>query len=148
MNVLVDTTVWSLALRRKPRDLDPAQQSVVNELADLTREGRARVIGLIRQELLSGIKTAAQFEKLRIALRGFPDEPISTSDHEAGAKASNECRARGIVAPVVEALICQVALSRQWSIFTTDPDFEAYAKVLPIKLHAPRAGSGKSTTDD
>ena len=143
MNALVDTSVWSLALRRKPRDLTATEQLVVDELADLTREGRARVIGLIRQELLSGIKTAAQYEKLRVALRAFPDEAIETSDFEAAAKASNECRSRGIAAPVVDALICHVALSRHWGIFTIDPDFRAYAKVLPIKLHAPRASNEK-----
>ena len=138
MNTLVDTSVWSLALRRKPGDLSLAEQSVVRELADLTKEGRARIIGLVRQELLSGIKTPAQYEKLRLALRAFPDEPIDTSDYEAAAKASNSCRSRGIMASVVDALICETAVARQWSIFTTDPDFEKYAGVLPIRLHAPR----------
>jgi hypothetical protein len=129
---------FSLARRRKPNDLTAAEQSIVDELADLTREGRARIIGLMRQELLSGIRTAAQYEKLRLALRAFPDEPIGTKDYEAAAKAGNDCRPKGIVASVVEALICQVALARQWSIFTTDPDFKAYARVLPIELHAAR----------
>jgi len=138
MNVLVDTSVWSLALRRRPRDLAPGEQSSVDELADLTREGRVRIIGLIRQELLSGIKTAAQYEKLRAALRAFPDETIETSDYEAAARVSSGCRSRGIAAPVVDALICQIALARQWSIFTTDSDFKIYARVFPIKLHAPR----------
>jgi hypothetical protein len=141
MNVLVDTSVWSLALRRSPGDLTAAQQSLVDELQHLTGEGRVRIMGLIRQELLSGIKTAAQYEKLRVALRAFPDVPIATSDYEAAAKVGNDCRSRGIAASVVDALICQIALTRQWSIFTTDPDFKAYARVLPIKLHAPRAAS-------
>ena len=139
MNTLVDTSVWSLALRRQPKDLTAAERSVVSELAELTREGSARIIGLIRQELLSGVRTAAQYEKLRVALRPFPDEPIDTPDYEAAARASNACRARGIAASVVDALICQIALSRKWSIFTTDPDSKNYAKVLPIKLHTPRA---------
>ena len=137
MNTLVDTSVWSLALRRQPKDLSAAEQSVVRELADLTHEGRARIIGMIRQELLSGIRMPAQYERLRAALRAFPDEPMDTSDYEAAAMATNGCRAKGMAASVVDALICQVALSRQWSIFTTDPDFKNYAKVLPIKLHAP-----------
>jgi predicted nucleic acid-binding protein len=141
MNVLVDTSVWSLALRRKPEDLTAPERLIVDELADLTREGRARVIGLVRQELLSGIRTAAQYEKLRLALRAFPDVPIGTTDYEAAARASNDCRAVGIVASVVDALICQVALGRKWNIFTTDPDFKAYARVLPIKLHSVRAGT-------
>jgi len=138
MNVLVDTSVWSVALRRKPRELAPGEQSSVDELADLAREGRVRIIGLIRQELLSGIKTTAQYDKLRAALRAFPDEAIATRDYEAAARVSNDCRARGISAPVVDALICQIALARQWSIFTTDSDFKDYARVVPIKLHAPR----------
>ena len=140
MNVLVDTSVWSLALRRKAKDLTAAERAIVNELADLTGESRARIIGLIRQELLSGIKTGAQYEKLRLALRAFPDEPIGTTDYEAAARASNDCRAMGIVASIVDALICEVALARKWSVFTTDPDFKAYAKVLPIELHSVRNG--------
>jgi len=138
MNALVDTSVWSLALRRKPEDLTEIEQSVVSELADLAKEGRARIIGLIRQELLSGIKSAAQYESLRVALQAFPDETADTSDHEAAARASDDCRSRGVRASVVDALICQIALSRQWAIFTADPDFKHYATVLPIKLHAPR----------
>jgi predicted nucleic acid-binding protein len=143
MNTLVDTSVWSLALRRQRRDLTAGEKSVVNELADLTREGRARIIGLIRQELLSGIRTPAQYEKLRVALRAFPDEPIATPDYEGAAGASNACRAKGIAASLVDALICQIAISREWNVFTTDPDFKNYATALPLKLHAPRATSGK-----
>jgi predicted nucleic acid-binding protein len=135
MNILVDTSVWSLALRRKPHHLTPAEQSVVDELADLIREGRARLMGLVRQELLSGIRTPDPYAKLRIALRAFPDVPVDMSDHEAAAKADNACRAKGITASVVDALICQIGLRRQWNIFTTDPDFENYSQALPIKLH-------------
>lgn len=137
MNTLVDTSVWSLALRRRPGDLTAAEHSVVGELVELTRDGRARIIGLVRQEILSGIKTAAQYEKLRVALRAFPDEPIEVSDYEAAAKVSNSCRSKGIAASIVDALICEIALSREWSILTTDPDFENYASVVPIRLHAP-----------
>ncbi len=74
MNVLVDTSVWSLALRRKNESLGTNERPLVAELAELIREGRARVIGLVRQELLSGIKTTEQYEKLRLHLRSFPDE--------------------------------------------------------------------------
>ncbi len=138
MNVLVDTSVWSLALRRKAQDLSTGERSAVAELAELIKEGRARIIGLVRQELLSGIKTSGQFEKLRGILRGFPDEPIGTSDYEAAAKASNDCRTKGIAVSVSDILICAIALARDWSIFAADPDFKTYARILPIKLHLPR----------
>jgi predicted nucleic acid-binding protein len=138
VNVLVDTSVWSLALRRKAQDLSAGEKAAVAELTHLIQEGRARIIGLVRQELLSGIKTPAQYEKLRGILRSFPDEVITTSDYEAAAKASNDCRARGVAVSVSDMLICAIALARDWSIFTTDPDFKNYVKALPLKLHAPR----------
>jgi hypothetical protein len=79
VNVLVDTAVWSLALRRKSGDLNKAEKVVVAELTEIIQEGRARMIGLVRQELLSSIKTEAQYEALRLLLRSFPDESISQS---------------------------------------------------------------------
>ena len=138
MNVLVDTSIWSLALRRKSQDLNPAERAAVAELTNLIKEGRARIIGLVRQELLSGIKTSSQYEKLRAVLRSFPDEPIATADHEAAAKAGNECRAQGVAVSVSDILTCAIAMARDWSIFATDPDFRSYARILPLKLHTPR----------
>jgi len=138
MNVLVDTSVWSLALRRKTESLDATEKVIVTELSELVREGRARLVGLVRQELLSGIKTTEQDEKLRLHLRSFPDEPMDTSDHEEAAKAGNRCRGKGIVVSIVDILLCAAAIKRKWAIFTTDQDFTNYVKVLPILIHAPR----------
>lgn len=138
MNVLVDTSVWSLALRRKNENLSANEQLVVRELSELIREGRARLIGSVRQELLSGIKTTEQYEKLRLYLRSFPDEVIDTSDYEEAAKVGNRCRAKGIVVSIVDILLCAVTIKRGCAIFTTDPDFSHYAKALPLRLHTPR----------
>jgi predicted nucleic acid-binding protein len=126
VNVLVDTSIWSLALCRKPHDLNPAEQAAVAELTNFIKEGRARIIGLVRQEFLSGIKNESQYEKLRAVPRSFPDEPVATADYEAAAKAGNDCRARGIAVSVSDILICAIAIARDWSI-ATDPDFKAYA---------------------
>jgi len=138
VNVLVDTSIWSLALRRKARDLNPIERAAVAELTNLIQEGRARIMGVIRQELLSGIKTPSQYEKLRDVLRSFPDEPVTTADYEAAAKAGNDCRARGVAVSVSDILICAIAIARDWSIFSADPDFQSYARILPLKLHPPR----------
>ena len=138
MNVFIDTSVWSLALRRKNEDLNANQRLLVSELSELIREGRARLIGLVRQELLSGIRATEQHEKLRVHLRSFPDELVDTSDYEEAAKVGNRCRAKGVVVSIVDILLCAVAIKRQWAIFTTDPDFSNYAKVLPLRIHTPR----------
>ena len=63
---------------------------------------------------------------------------LATADYEAAAKAGNDCRARGVAVSVADILICAIAIARDWSIFATDPDFKAYARILPLKLHTPR----------
>ena len=133
MNVLVDTCVWSSALRR--RRGEPPREAI--ELAGLVKDGRALLLGIVRQELLSGVRTPGQFEKLRLTLRAFPDIAVETEDHETAAAFFNRCRARGIQGSAIDYLLCAVARRREISLFTTDADFERYATVLGIALHVP-----------
>ena len=130
--------MWSLALRRRERDLSGAEKSLVREWADLVREGRALLIGAVRQEVLSGIRAEAQFERLRDRLSDFEDISCGTPDHEEAARLFNRLRASGITGSPIDLLICAVASRVHVAIFTTDPDFEVHARHLPIRLHVPR----------
>ena len=134
----MDTSVWSLALRRSARRLSPEEAHIRRQLEDLIQEGRAQLIGPIRQELLYGIRHEPQFLKLRERLRMFRDERLKTADYEQAAQAGNRCRAAGITGSTIDFLICAVAASRKWPIFTTDEDFRRYARHLPIVLHQQR----------
>lgn len=134
MQVLVDTSIWSLALRRPEGRLSKTEREQVAALRELVEDGRARMIGPIRQELLSGVRETAQFEKLRRELRAFSDEILSANDYEQAAHWSNECRRQGVVGSGVDLLICSISIGRRWQIFTADKDFRAYAKVIPIQL--------------
>ena len=138
MRVLVDTTIWSLALRRRAGHLAPAERALVDEWAQLVREGRVTVLGIIRQEVLSGIATAAAFERVREALEPFLDVALGSVDHENAARAFNACRASGVVGSAVYMLICSVAQRLDSAVFSTAPDFIRYASVLGLRLHAPR----------
>jgi predicted nucleic acid-binding protein len=138
VNVLIDTSVWSLALRRQAGDLSGREKKVVEELRELVVEGRGRIIGVIRQELLSGIKSEAQFEKLRLTLTSFADEVLETGDYEAAARLSDVCRSKGKATSLVDMMICAVAIQREWVVFTVDGDFAEYAEILAVKLHAVR----------
>lgn len=135
MNALVDTSIWSLALRRRKRP--PAPEAV--ELAELIRGGGAKIIGPVRQELLSGVKGTAALQNLRQYLRAFPDLHLETDDFELAAEFFNRCRSRGIQGSNTDFLICAVAARRQQSVFTTDHDFAAFAKIIPVQLHMPRS---------
>ena len=131
MRVLVDTSVWSLALRRRTKVPDP----VVEELRSLIDEGRVAIIGPIRQELLNGIPAAGAFQQLRQHLRGFDDELVETADYERAAEHFNTCRGKGVQGSNTDFLICAVAERRSLPILTTDADFDRFAAVLPITLH-------------
>ena len=130
MRVLVDTSVWSLALRRDPH----GHHRVVEELKALVTDHRVEMIGPIRQELLSGIRNASQFERLQNHLTAFPDIPIGTEDYEMAAKFYNLCRSKGIQGSNTDFLICAVAVRNHLAIFTTDKDFQLFANHLPIVL--------------
>jgi predicted nucleic acid-binding protein len=136
MTVLVDTPVWSLALRRRADDLSGHEQALTQALAELIQDGRAQVIGVIRQELLSGIREPERFQKLRDYLRAFAEPVLEVRDYEDAAQMHNQCRTRGIAGSGIDFLICAVAHRRDWQVFTTDRDFERYAKLLPVRLYA------------
>lgn len=108
------------------------------ELAELIREGRAKLIGPIRQELLSGVREQAQFDRLRGVLGAFPDIALDTRDYEDAASATNRCVARGVQGSAIDFLICAVAMHRQMTVFTTDGDFQHFASVIPLTLHESR----------
>ena len=131
MRVLVDTSVWSAALRRgkEAESLPPL------ELRNLIADHRVEIIGPIRQELLSGIVEEAQFKKLEKHLASFPDIPLSTNDYVTAAKFFNRCRSKGIQGSNTDFLICAVAVRNRLAIFTTDKDFSLFAEHLPIVLH-------------
>jgi predicted nucleic acid-binding protein len=133
LRVLVDTSVWSLALRRREPN-DPGAL----ELLRLLDEERASLIGPVRQELLSGIRERSQFEALRDRLSSFPDLDLETMDFERAAEFYNLCRSRGIQGSNTDFLICAVAERHGLSIFSTDLDFQDFALHLPITLYSPR----------
>ena len=131
MKVLVDTSVWSLALRRGIQSTSAAAQELRNLIAD----GRVEMIGPIRQEILSGIREESQFKELEMRLSAFPDHPITTEDYVMAARFFNLCRRKGIQGPNTDFLICAVAARNGLAIFTTDEDFIFFSKHLPIVFH-------------
>jgi predicted nucleic acid-binding protein len=135
MKVLVDTCVWSTALRRS----DASDVPEGSELMELIKELRVQLIGPVRQEILSGIKSIDQFTKLRDHLRSFPDLNLTSGDFESAAEFYNLCRSKGVQGSNTDFLICAVAVRYQMPIFTTDEDFTLFQQHLPIKLYRSRA---------
>jgi len=138
VRILVDTTIWSLALRRKRPTTK--ELILIDELTELVKELRAVLIGPVRQEVLSGIPDPARFELVRQHLAAFDDLPIVEADYEEAARLFNACRKKGIQGSHIDFLICAVAIRHSAAVFTTDKDFTNYAKQLDLQLHTSRKG--------
>ncbi|MEQ8191425.1 MAG: PIN domain-containing protein [Candidatus Eremiobacterota bacterium] len=135
MNVLIDTSVWSLALRRNKNGLSPEEGVLQDALKELIIETKAVIIGPIRQEILSGISNPAQFKKLKELLRAFEDLSVSYIEYERAAEFYNLCRSNGIQGSHIDFLICAVAEKYNLQIFTTDKDFRFYSKYIDISFY-------------
>jgi predicted nucleic acid-binding protein len=131
VRILVDTCVWSEALRRAKRVTSPASQ----ELQRLISQHRVEIIGPIRQEILSSLCETAQFDRLETILAAFPDVPLRTEDYITAAKFFNLCRKQGVQGSNTDFLICAVAMRHQFALYTTDKDFQLFSKYIPIIVH-------------
>ena len=135
MKVIVDTSVWSLALRRNKVQ----ENKYVEELEELIKEFRAQLIGPIRQELLNGIRSEKQFRVLKKHLRAFKNLDIETEDYELASEYFNKARKNGIQGSNTDFLLCAISNRLRMPIFTTDKDFLNFQSVLPIELHRIRS---------
>jgi predicted nucleic acid-binding protein len=133
MKVLVDTSVWSLFLRRRTRTtLNPEELKLVGLLREATQDGRVAIIGPVRQEILSGIRDKSQFSRTEQILDPFPDEDLTKDDFVEAARFFNLCRDRGVECGVVDILICSVAARRRFAVLTNDQALIRCLRVLGI----------------
>ena len=137
MKVLVDTPIWSYALRSRKKEYEYETE----QLQSLIKDQRALIIGPIRQEILSGYSDYKKFKILKEKLSYFQNVPIQDSDYESAAEWCNQCRKKAVQGSHIDFLICAVAIRLDVPIFTTDKDFLQYMKVLSLKLFDRQAGA-------
>ncbi len=131
VKVIVETSVWSLFLRQRNRP-----EPEVAALKRLIRVQRVQMLGIVKQELLSGLKESRRFDQFLSVLRGFPDLLASSHDHITAAKCYNTCRTRGVQGSAADFLICAQAISHDLPLLTTDRDFSYFAEHLPLDLYS------------
>jgi predicted nucleic acid-binding protein len=147
MKVLVDTSIWSLALRRSA-PCSSEEKILVDNLHELISQDRAVMIGPIRQEILSGIPDKGQFTDLKERLQAFDDLPLVKKDYEKAAEFFNTCRSAGIQGSQIDFLICAAAVGAGLPIFTSDKDFLLYSQRLKISLLRPLEPQEKPEVKD
>lgn len=105
--MLVDTCIWSHALRAKKTEFEP----LVKQLEALITNQGVVMIGAIRQEVLSGYSDPKKFETLKTKLSYFENTPVLDEDYISAAKFYNECRKNGVQGSHIDLLICAVGHS-------------------------------------
>ena len=135
MSLLVDTSVWSLALRRDT----PADLPEVFALRQALDAGNVYCTGLVLQELLQGFSKPKAHKEI---VRHFSSLPLlvpDRNDHIDAANLRNRCRRKGVQTGTIDALLAQLCVRHELTMLTTDKDFQHIASIIPLSVWIPEA---------
>jgi hypothetical protein len=131
MRILVDTSIWSLALRRKSDIMNPEAASLrtfIDQGEDIY------LLGIILQEVLQGIRNPKDLYALKAYFEAFPLIGLAREDYVKAAELRNYLIKKGRQSSTIDALIASAAISYDCHLFTKDKDFEHIAKHSKLKL--------------
>lgn len=134
MTLLVDTSVWSLALRRDGSSSEPAVAALRQALL-----GSESIVttGLVLQELLQGFSGPRDAAAIVDHFRALPMVQPDKQDHIAAAEVRNVCRRSGVQIGTIDALLIQLCGRHELTLLSTDQDFRHAARHVPFKLWQP-----------
>jgi predicted nucleic acid-binding protein len=132
--IVVDTSVLSLAFRRSRHSVP--HPAVLRFRQIIERGEPLAVPGICLQEVLSGVRSPEQFERLAALMSPFPVLLASRAHHLAAARIANACRWAGIVATAADALIAAVTVEHSARLLTSDGDFARIGRHCALKLES------------
>ena len=130
MSVFVDTSVWSLALRRDA----PADIPEVAELRRSLDTGSVCCTGLVLQELLQGFSKAKAHKQITSHFSTLPLLVPDRNDHIHAAELRSRCRRQGVQTGTIDALLAQLCIRYELMMLTTDKDFHRIAPIISLSL--------------
>ena len=131
MNVLVDTSVWSLAFRR---DTPPDTPEMKTLTRCLERQDILFTTGVILQELLQGFRGPKQRERLIEHFSTLPLIVPDLTDHIAAAELQTTCRQKGVQTGTIDALLAHLAIGHDLELLTTDRDFVLMSRHVALRI--------------
>lgn len=127
----MDTSVWSLALRRSP----PSSAPEVELLESYLKQGDLVVTtGIVLQELLQGFSGPRAKQAIVKDFSLLPMITPDVEDHIQAAELRNRCRRKGVQIGTIDALIVRLCIRHELPLLTTDRDFKAVARHCPLSL--------------
>jgi predicted nucleic acid-binding protein len=136
LTLLVDTSVWSLALRRDTMGVLPE----IGALKRALESGGAVVTtGLILQELLQGFSGPRDRSRIIDHFSALPLISPDRQDHIDAAELRNVCRRAGVQVGTIDAVIAQLCIRHSLTLLTTDNDFGGIARQSSLRLWSSRS---------
>ena len=130
MSVLVDTSVWSLALRRDR----PHPVREIEALRASIERGDVCLLGVILQEVLQGFPSTDRSRRLVEHLAPFPLLALHRGDYVYAAEIRSRCRFKGLAISSIDAQIAAAAINHRCALLTVDRDFAGIARHFPLRL--------------
>ena len=131
MTLFVDTSVWSLALRRDP-SADFAEVQALRQA--LSGDELVVTTGIVLQELLQGFSGPGDGKDIVERFSALPMISPDRGDHVAAAALRNVCRRHGVQLGTVDALLAQLCIRHDMTMLSTDRDFMLAAAHCPLRL--------------
>lgn len=131
MTLLVDTSVWSLALRR---DVESSEPEVHHLKEALLGADIVVTTGLVLQELLQGFTGAKSSAQIVERFAALPLIQPTREDHIAAAELRNACRRSGVQVGTIDAVIAQLCVRHELTLLSTDKDFKSVARHCALRL--------------
>ncbi len=134
MTLLVDTSVWSLALRRDA----PARSAEVEALRAALSNGQPLLTtGLVLQELLQGFSGPKDRAGIIERFGAIPLVSPDRQDHIDAAALRNVCRRAGVQIGTIDAILAQLCIRHELTMLTTDKDFAGIAAHSSLRVWKP-----------
>lgn len=134
MMLLVDTSVWSLALRR---DVVAAQPEVLYLEQALVGSHIVVTTGLVLQELLQGFSGPKARAQIIEHFSMLPLVQPDRQDHVDAASLRTACRRGGVHIGTIDALLAQLCIRHQLTLLSTDQDFAHAARHCGLRIWRP-----------
>ena len=137
MTLLVDTSIWSLAMRRNEKSDAPQVRALRSAL-----EGDDLIVttGIVLQELLQGFAGPRAREDIIDHFSALPLLVPDRHDHIEAASLRNACRRAGVQLGTIDALLAQLCIHHDLTMLTADRDFDLAAQHCPLRVWSTTAG--------
>jgi predicted nucleic acid-binding protein len=134
LSLFVDTSVWSLALRRD----GPLSAPQVAALVKAIENGESILTtGLVLQELLQGFSGPRAREEILDRFSALPLLVPDRADHVEAATLRNACRRHGVQIGTIDALLAQLCIRHSLLMLSGDRDFQRMANHCALRLWKP-----------